>query len=55
MLNIEGKIMEKVLITRINYLAYSTNLINHNQYGFTPQSTIDAAMAVKDFVEGMKT
>jgi hypothetical protein len=26
--------------------------MNTNQYGFTPQrSTIDAAMAVKDFVE----
>jgi hypothetical protein len=26
--------------------------MNNNQYGFTPQrSTVDAAMAVKDFVE----
>ena len=41
LLNIEGKIMEKILITRINYWAYSTNFLNNNQYGFTPQrSTI---------------
>jgi hypothetical protein len=56
LLNIEGKIMEKILITRINYWAYSTNFLNNNQYGFTPQrSTIDAAMAVKNIVdEGLK-
>ena len=56
LLNIEGKIMEKILITRINYLAYFTNFLNYNQYGFTPQrSTIDAAMAVKNIVdEGLK-
>jgi len=47
--------MEKILIMRINYWAYSTNFINKNQYGFTPQkSTMDAAMAVKNFVEGFK-
>jgi hypothetical protein len=56
LLNIEGKIMEKILITRINYWVYSTNFLNNNQYGFTPQrSTIDAAMAVKNMVdEGLK-
>jgi len=48
-LNIEGKILEKLVITRINYWAYSTNSHNTNQYGFTPQrSTIDAAMAVQN-------
>jgi hypothetical protein len=48
--------MEKILITRINYWAYSTNFLNNNQYGFTPQrTTIDAAMAVKNIVdEGLK-
>ena len=52
LLNTEGKIMEKTLITRINYWAYSTNFINNNQYGFTPQrSTIDAAMPVKNIVD----
>ena len=48
-MNIEGKILEKLLITRINYWAYSTNSLNNNQYGFTPQrSTIDTAVAVQN-------
>jgi len=52
LLNIEGKIMEKILISRINYWAYSTNFLNNNEYGFTPQrSTIDSAMAIKNIVE----
>jgi hypothetical protein len=52
LLNIEGKILGKLLITRINYWAYSTNFLNNNQCGFTPQrSTIDAAMAVKNTVD----
>ena len=56
LLNIEGKIMEKILIIRINYRAYSTNFLNNNRYGFTPQRrTINAAMAVKNIVdEGLK-
>jgi len=52
LLNFDGKIMGKILISRINYWAYSTNFLNDNQYGFTPQrSTIDAAMAIKSIVE----
>jgi hypothetical protein len=52
LLNIGGKVLEKVLINIINYYVYSNDLMNSNQYGFTPQlSAIDAAMAVKDFVE----
>jgi len=48
--------MEKILITRIKYWAYS-NFLNNNQYGFTPQrSTIDAVMAIKNIVdEDLKT
>ena len=47
LLNFEGKIMEKILISRINYWVYSTNFLNNNQYGFTPQrSTIDVTMAI---------
>ena len=34
LLNMEGKILEKLLRTRINYWAYSTNFLNNNQYGF---------------------
>jgi len=52
LLNIGGKVLEKVLINRINHHVFSHDLTNNNQYGFTPQrSTIDAALAVKDFVE----
>jgi ribonuclease HI len=54
-INIGGKVLEKVLINRINHHVFSHDLINKNQYGFTPQkSTIDAAMAMMDFVvEGL--
>ena len=52
LLNIGGKVQEKVLINRINRHVFSHDLMNNNQYGFTPQrSTIDAAMAVKALVE----
>jgi hypothetical protein len=52
LLNIGGKILEKALINIINDHVYTNDYINKNQYGFTPQlSTIDAVMAVKDFVE----
>jgi hypothetical protein len=33
--------------------AYSNNLLNYNQFGFTPKkSAIDAALAVKEYLEG---
>jgi hypothetical protein len=55
LLNIGGKVLEKVLINTINYYVYCYNLINNNLYGFTPhRSTVDAAMGVKDFIEGLR-
>ena len=52
LLNVGGKVLEKVLINRINHHVFTNGHINKNQYGFMPQtSTIDAAMAVKQFVE----
>jgi len=52
LLNIGGKVLEKALINRINHHVFSHDLMNNNQYGFTPQrGAIDAAMAVKNFVE----
>jgi len=52
LLNVGGKVLEKVVITIMNHHFYTNDYINKNQYGFTPQlSTTDAAMAVKDFVE----
>jgi len=42
-------VLEKVLINTIMFSPH--DFMNRNQYGFTPQrSTLDAAMAVKDFV-----
>jgi hypothetical protein len=50
LLNIGGKVLEKLLINRIMHFLYSNELLNQNQFCFTPQkSTRDAAMAVKDF------
>ena len=35
------------------HYAYSNNLLNHNQFGFTPKkSTIDAVQAAKEYLEG---
>ena len=52
LLNVGGKILEKLLINRIMHFLYSNDLLNQNQFGFTPQrSTVDAAMAAKDFIE----
>ena len=52
LLNTRGIVLEKVLINGINHHIYSHDFMNTSQYVFTPQrSTIDASMAVKDFVE----
>jgi ribonuclease HI len=52
LLNTGGKILEKLLINRINHQVFSHDHMSKNQYGFMPQrSTTDAAMAVKGFVE----
>jgi len=51
LLNVGGKVLEKLLIDRINHHVFSNSLLNKNQYGFLPQrSTIDAALAAKGFV-----
>lgn len=47
-----GKMLENALINGIMHHANTNNLLNRNQYGFTPQAgTIDAAMSINDFVE----
>ena len=52
LLNIGGKILEKVLINRINHHIHSTEYLNRNQYGFIPRtSTIDAIRDVKEFIQ----
>jgi hypothetical protein len=49
LLNVGGKVLEKLLIGRILHHVYSNNLRNKRQYGFIPQKrTLDAVMAVKE-------
>jgi len=52
LLNIGGKVLEKLMINRINHHIHTNEYINKNQHGFRPQtSTIDAVMALKDYIE----
>ena len=47
-----GKVLENLLINRINRHVFSRGHMNENQFGFRPQkSTVDAAMAIKSFVQ----
>ena len=51
LLNIGGKVIEKLLINSINHYMYNNELLIDSQYGFTPQkSTTDAAMEAKKFI-----
>jgi hypothetical protein len=52
LLDIRGKVLEKMLINRINHHVFSNGFMTENQFEFRPQkSTIDASMAIKDFVQ----
>jgi hypothetical protein len=45
LLNSGGKVLEKLLINRINHHVYSRGHMNENQFGFRPQkNTVDAAI-----------
>jgi len=47
-----GKVLEKLLINRINHTMYKHNLLTDRQFGFTPQkSTMEAAMEAKIFIQ----
>jgi hypothetical protein len=51
LLNVGCKVLEKLLIDRINHHVFSNSILNGNQYGFLPQkSTIDIALGVKSFI-----
>jgi len=56
LINLGGNVLEKILINRITHHAYSNNLLNYKQFGFTPKkSATDAALAVKEYLEeGMR-
>jgi hypothetical protein len=50
LLNIGVKVLEEVLINRVNHHVFSHDFMITHQYGFTPQKgTLDAAMELKDF------
>ena len=52
LLDTGGKVLEKMLINRINHHVFSRGFMNENKFGFRPQkSTKDAAMAIKAFVQ----
>ena len=52
LINVGGKVLEKTLIYRIMHHVHINNLLNHNQFGFTPKKcTTDAAITVKEFIE----
>ena len=52
LINIKGKVLEKLLINRIMHHIHKTKFLNHNQFGFLPQkSTINTAITVKQFIE----
>jgi hypothetical protein len=52
LLNMGGKVLEKLLINRINHQLYKHELLTDKQFGFTPQkSTKDAAMEAKQFIK----
>jgi hypothetical protein len=52
LLNVGGKVLEKLLIDRILHHVYSNNLLNKRQYGFIPQkATLDPVIAVKEYIK----
>ena len=52
LINVGGNVLEKILINRIMHYIFSNNLMNKNQFGFTPRkSSTDATLAVKEYIE----
>ena len=52
LLNVGGKVLEKLLINRINHHLFTNDYASNNQYGFTPQrNTTDAALAAREYIE----
>jgi len=52
LLNVTGKVLDKLMMDIIVHHVHSGVGLNSNQYGFIPQrGTVDAAMAVKVIIE----
>jgi hypothetical protein len=56
LINAAGKVLEKLQMKRILHNIYSNNLMNPNQYGFTPKrNATNAALAIKEYIKkGMR-
>ena len=51
LLNTERKILEKLLINRIQHHLYTTDTVNGNQFGSTTQNMVDAVVEVRQFID----
>jgi len=52
LLNYGGKVLEKLLINRINHHTSSIGYLNQNQYGFRPQTnTTETVLALQEYIE----
>jgi len=52
LLNVAGKMLDRIMIDRIMHHVHTSAGLNSNQYGFIPQRrTVDAAMAVNVIIE----
>jgi len=50
LINLGGKVLEKILINRIMHHVYTNNLMNQNQFCFTSKEKAkDTALAVKKY------
>jgi len=52
LLNVVGKMLERLMIDRIMHHVHTSAGLKSNQYGFIPQRrTVDAVLAVKEIIE----
>jgi len=52
LLNVAGKVLERLMLDRIMHHVHISVGLNCNQYGFIPQrGTVDAAMTIKEIIE----
>jgi hypothetical protein len=52
LLNVAGKVLDRLMVDRFMHHVHTIAGLNSNQYGFIPQrGTMDAAMAVKEIIE----
>jgi len=53
LLYVADKVLFRLIVDRIMHHVHTSVDLNSNQYGFIPQrGTVDAAMAVKEIIEG---